>query len=163
LEKALKFAKEIEGPTEVFLNESTVEAAQLGIELTENLQQLVVSGELEKVTKEVEKEAGCSEVDASEAGRGNIDSLHTANIIDKESSTTFDSHSTSASLSTSTLTSSDMDDIPLDRVYAKLQKRLSSSPSTKPQKSLIMIPLFLCILLLKKGYMICNKEGSMLV
>jgi len=34
LEKALQLAKEIEVPTEVLIKESTVEAAQLGIELT---------------------------------------------------------------------------------------------------------------------------------
>jgi len=59
------------------LKESTVEAALLGIELTENFQQLVVSGELVDIT-----EAGCSEADTSEAEKGNTDSLHTANIID---------------------------------------------------------------------------------
>jgi len=37
LEKALQLAKEIEVPAEVLIKESTVEAAQLGIELTENL------------------------------------------------------------------------------------------------------------------------------
>jgi len=123
-----------------------------------NLQVLV------KVTEGVQKEAGCSEANASEVERGNIDSLHTAYIIDIESSTSLDSHSTSASLSTSTSTCLDMDDIPLNKVYENLQKRLSSSSSTKHQiKNLIMIPLFLCILMLKKEYMICNKEGSMLV
>jgi len=37
LEKALQLAKEIEIPAEVLAKESTVEAAQLGLELTENL------------------------------------------------------------------------------------------------------------------------------
>jgi len=78
------------------LKESTVEAAQLGIELTENLQQLPVSGDLEKATEEVQKEAGYSEVGDSEARKGNTDSRHTANIINIESS------STSTSISTST-------------------------------------------------------------
>jgi len=53
LEKALQIAKEIEVPAEVMLKESTIEAAQLGIELTKNLQQLVVFGELVKGTEEV--------------------------------------------------------------------------------------------------------------
>jgi len=53
LEKALQIAKEIVVPTEVLLKESKAEAAQLRIELTKNLQQMVVSGELVKVTKEV--------------------------------------------------------------------------------------------------------------
>jgi len=36
LEKALQLAKEIEVPVEVLIKEFTVEATQLGIELTEN-------------------------------------------------------------------------------------------------------------------------------
>jgi len=38
LEKAVKLAKEIEIPAEVLAKKSIVEAAQLGLELTENLQ-----------------------------------------------------------------------------------------------------------------------------
>jgi len=38
LEKALQLAKEIEVPAEFLIKESTIEFAQLGIELTENLQ-----------------------------------------------------------------------------------------------------------------------------
>jgi len=116
------------------LKESIVEAAQLRIELIENLQQLVVSGELVDTTKGVQKEAGYSEADASKADKGNTDSLHTTNIINIESSTNLDSQSTSASLSTSTSTSLNMDDIPLNKVYENLQKRLSPSSSTKPHK-----------------------------
>ena len=74
------------------------------------------------------EKATCSDVAASEAPRGNIDSHNISNIIEIGSSTT------SASLSTSVTTSSDMDDIPLDRVYANLQ--LSPSSSTKHQKKL---------------------------
>ena len=37
VEKALQLAKEIKIPAEVLAKESTVEAAQLGLELTENL------------------------------------------------------------------------------------------------------------------------------
>jgi len=113
--------------------------------------------------EEVQKEAGCLEADASEADKGNTDSLHTIDIVNIKSSITSDSRSTSASLSTSSSTSLDMDDIRLNKVYENLNKRLCPSSSTKPRKSQIMIPLFLCILLLKKGSMICNKEGSMLV
>jgi len=65
LEKALQLAKEIEVPAKVLIKESTVEAAQLGIELTENLQKMVVVNELVKATEEVQEEAGCSEADAS--------------------------------------------------------------------------------------------------
>ena len=63
------------------LKESTIEASQLGIELTENLQQMVVSCEMVDTIEEVQKEVGYSEDDASEADKGNTDSLHTANIV----------------------------------------------------------------------------------
>jgi len=124
LQKALEIAREIEVLADVLLNESTIEASQLGIELTENLQQLVMVGDMMDV-EGVQKEAACSEVDASEAKRGNIDSLNTANVIEIESSSTLAFHSTSV------LTSSDIDNIPLNRVYANLHKIVSPSPSTK--------------------------------
>ena len=46
LQKANELAQEIGVPAEKLLKESTIEAAQLGIELTENLQQLVVAGDM---------------------------------------------------------------------------------------------------------------------
>jgi len=127
LQKANELAQEIGVPAEQLLKESTVEAAQLGIELIKNLQQLVMAGDMMDAER-VLKEAACSEVDASEATRGNTDSLNTANVIEKESSSTSTSHSTSVS------TSSDIDNIPLNRVYANLHKTVSLSPSTKQQK-----------------------------
>jgi len=134
LEKAVQLAKEIEVLAEVLIKESTVEAAQLGIELTKNLQQMVVADKLMKATKRVQEEAGCSKVDASEANKGNTDSLHTTKIVNIESCTSSDFRSTPTSLSTSSSTSSDMDDIPLNKVYENLNKRLSPSSSTKTQK-----------------------------
>ena len=81
------------------------------------------------VAEEVQrKEVACSEADASEASRGNTDSHNISNIIEIESSSTSASHSTSVS------TSSDIDNIPLSRVYANLHKSLSPSPYTKHQK-----------------------------
>jgi len=68
------------------------------------------------------------EAAASKATIGNPDSPNTANIIEIESSSTSASHSTSES------TSLDIDNIPLNRVYANLVKSLSPSPSTKHQK-----------------------------
>jgi len=66
------------------------------IELTENIQYLVVAGVSLIDAEESQKEkATYSEATASEAPRGNTDSLNTSNIIDIGSSTT----STSASLS----------------------------------------------------------------
>jgi len=99
LQKANVLAQEIGVSTDHLVKETTVEAAQLGIELTENLQQLVVSGELVDTTEGVQKEVGCSEANASEAAKGNTDSLNTANIIEVGSS------NTSVSLLTSTTTS----------------------------------------------------------
>ena len=126
MEKALKIAKEIEVPAEVLLKESSVEAAHKVIELSENLQQLVVAGINLDDAEESQKEKGtCLEDAASDALRGNTNSPNISNIIEVGYSNTSDSLSTSAS------TSSDMDDIPLDRVYANLQKRLSLSSSTK--------------------------------
>jgi len=99
------------------------------IELSENLQQLVVTDVGLNDAGESQKEkATCSEAAASKAPRGNTDSHNISNIIDIGCSTT--------SLSTSVTTSSDMDDISLDRVYANLQKSLSPSLSTKHKKKL---------------------------
>jgi len=53
VKKALEIAAEISIPSEVLMKESSAEAGQIGIELTENLQQLVMSGELLKDTHEV--------------------------------------------------------------------------------------------------------------
>ena len=123
------------------LKESTVEAAQKVVELTANLQELVVADELLGVTEESQREnvAGTSEVAASEAARGNTDSHNTSdNVIEIESSST--------SIPTSTSTSSDnIDDVPLNRIYENLQKSLAPSPSTKHQKSQLMMCLRLCI------------------
>jgi len=107
-------------PSDVLLQEAFVEAAQVGIQLTENLQQLVVSGEL---LKDFEETAAGSEAATSEAVRGNPDSTHSANIIEIESGT-----STSTSSSTSTSDSSDIDDVPLNKHYKSL------SPSTKQKQ-----------------------------
>ena len=135
LEKALQLAKEIEVPAEALAKESVVEAAQLGIELTENLQQMAVVDDMVKAIEGVQEEVGCSEVVVSEAPKGNIDSLHTAaEIVNIESSTSSNSRSNPASLSTSSSTSSNLDDIPLNKVYENLNKRLCPSPSTKTQK-----------------------------
>ena len=85
------------------------------------------AGELVKATEDVQiEEAIISEVDASEATRGNTNSLHTANVIEIESSSASPSHSTSIS------NSSYIDDVPLNRIYTNINKGLS--PSTKLQK-----------------------------
>jgi len=88
---------------------------------------MVVADELLKTTDDVQEEVGCSKAVSSEIQKGNTDSLHTADIVNIESSTSSDSKSTS----TSSSTSSDMDDIPLNRVYTTLNKSLSPSSSTK--------------------------------
>jgi len=118
---------------------------------------MAVADELVKATEGVQEEAGCSEDDASEANKGNTDSLHITEIVTIESSPSSDS----GSAPTSSSTSSDMDDIPLNRVYENLNKRLSPSSSTKTQKKPdndTFVPMYPSV---EKGYMTCNIEGSM--
>jgi hypothetical protein len=93
----------------------------------------VVADELLEVTEEVlEERSTGSEANALGVNQGNIVSLHTANVIEIDSSTTIDSHSTSVS---NYPTSSDMDDVPLNKIYEKLHKSLSPSSSTKLKKN----------------------------
>jgi len=80
----------------------------------------VVSGEL---LKDSEEKATGSGAATSEAARGNLDVSHSANIIEIESGT-----STSTSSSTHTSDSSDIDDIPLNKLYKNI------SPSTKQKQ-----------------------------
>ena len=108
-------------PAEQLLNESTIEAAQMGIKLTEELQQLIVADEREVDEDGQREEAATSEADALEGTQGNINSLHTVNVIEIESSSTSPSYSTSDS--------SDLDDVPLNKIYSSINKSLS--PSTK--------------------------------
>jgi transcriptional regulator with XRE-family HTH domain len=136
LQKANLLAQDIGVPVEQLLKDSTVEAAQMGFELTENLQQLVVSGDLlEGVEKVQEENVGRSEADASEASRGNLDSLHS----------TLTSHSTSLS---NFSTSSVNDNIPIGRIYTNLHKSLNPSPSSKLHKKPAheeYVPMYHCV------------------
>jgi len=141
VEKALQLAKEIKIPAKVLAKESTVEAAQLGLELTKSLKQMAVAGDMVEAeigdmtveaTEIAQEEAG-SEAVALEAPKGNPDSLQTtAEIVNIASSTSPDTRSNS--LSSSSSTSSNMDDVPLNIVYTTLNKALSSLPSTKTSK-----------------------------
>ena len=143
-QKALKIAKDFAVPAEALLKESTIEAAHKVIELTKDLQQLVVASDLLNAAEETQKEdATCSELDASEAARGNTDSHNISNVIEVESSSTSASHYNSVS------TSSDIDNIPLNRVYANLHKSLSPSSSTKNQKKPVddaFVPMYPSVL-----------------
>jgi len=125
VKKALDIAAEIKVPSEVLMKESSAEAAQKVVELIENLQQMVKTSDVLKADEDVQMEkATTSEADASEAVQGNTDSLHFANIVEIESS--------SESPSTSTSDSSNLDDVPLNRIYTSINKSLS--PSTKLKK-----------------------------
>jgi len=99
VKKALQLVKDIEIPAEVLANESTVEAAQLGLELTENLQPMIEVERVLKTAEDAQEEAVCSEAFTSEALEGNTDS-HTAadEIILVESSTSSKTRTSSASL-----------------------------------------------------------------
>jgi len=135
VQKVLQLAREIEIPVEVLARESTVEGAQLGLEITENLQQMTVVVDLMEATEVVYEEEGCSEApDASEALEGNSNSHTPAEIITVKSSSYHESRSSSASLSSYSSTSSDTDDVPLNKVYTNLYKSLSPSPLTKTHK-----------------------------
>jgi len=96
VKKALEIAAEISVPSEVLMKESSDEAAQKVVELTENLEQMVKSSDVLKANEEVQMK----KVATSEAAQGNPDSLHSANIIEIESSS--ESFQTSTSTSTST-------------------------------------------------------------
>ena len=87
---------------------------------------MVVADE-RKATEDVQREeAATSEADASEGTQGNTDSLHTTNIIEIESSSASPSYSTSIS------NLSDLDDVPLNKIYTTINK--GPSPSTKLKK-----------------------------
>jgi len=122
LKKAQEIAAQILVPFDVLLQEASFEAAQAGIELTADLQQLVVSGEL---LKDSEERAAGSEAATLEAAasRGDPDVSNFANIIEIESGT-----STSTSSPTHTSDSSDIDDVPLNLLYKNI------SPSTKQKQ-----------------------------
>ena len=146
LQRALEIAKDTNIPGEVLLKESSGEHAQKVVELAKNLQELVVVGDLLNVAEEVQREnvpfsgSGTSEADASKATRANTNSHNISNnLIEIESSP--------SSISTST-SSDNIDDVPLSRVYQKLQKSLAPSPSTKNQKKPVVdefVPIYPCI------------------
>ena len=82
-----------------------------------------MSGELLKDSDEIQEENVVgSEATASEAIRGNPESLLSANIVEIESNS--ESYQTSTSSSTYTSDSSNLDDVPLNKIYKSL------SPST---------------------------------
>jgi len=84
VQKALEIAAQISVPANVLLEKTTIEVVQAGIELAEDLRQLVVSGEL---LKDAEEFAARSKAASSEAAasRGNPDVSNSANIIEIES------------------------------------------------------------------------------
>jgi len=106
---------------------------------------MAVDDVMVEATEVVQEEARCSEAPvASEAPEGNSNS-HTAEIVTIESSSSFESRSSPASLSSSLSTSSNTNDIPLNRVYTNLNKALSPSPSTKTHKNPIsdtFVPMY---------------------
>jgi len=119
LKKALEIAAQILVPSDVLLQEASIKAAQARIELTEDLQQLVVSGELLKDSEEKAdgSESAPSEAAALEAARGNFD--HSHSVIEVESG---------SETSTSSPDSSELDDVTLSLLYKNI------SPTTKPKQ-----------------------------
>jgi len=96
---------------------------------------MIVADGVLKTIEDAQEEAVCSKVVALEAPEGNTDS-HTLGdeIITVKSSTSFETRTSPAFLSSSSSTSSDPNDIPLSKVYTTLKKALSPSPSTKTSK-----------------------------
>ena len=149
LEKVLELAKEVEDPALSIAREDVGVIAQEVIKSVKEVQDwvsteaksLLISagaleeetsgaGELVTATEDVQREeAVISEANASEATRGNTDSLHTANVIEMESSSASHSHSTSISIS------SDIDEVPLNKIYTNINKGLSPSIKLKKKPS----------------------------
>ena len=138
----------------VLLQEASIEAAQAGIELTENLQQLVVSGELLKVPEE---KATRSEATLSEAARGNPDVSNSANIIEEESGT-----STLTSSSTNTSDSSELDDVTINILYKNLSQttKQKQKANTEPFKPVYPYVLDKIGEMSQMRVDICNKLSS---
>jgi len=109
VQKTLDLAAQISVPADVLLKKTTSEDAQTVLALTENLQQLVASGELLKAPEEIatRSEAATSEAAAS---RGFLDVSNSANLIEIESSTSSPTH---------TSDSSDLDDATTTTKYGK--------------------------------------------
>ena len=141
LAKIRELAKGIEVPASSIASENAGTIAQQIVKAAEEVQELVTSeaGSLlmiagEKSIEEVQKDDDVgSEATASEALRGNPDSLHSSNIIEIESSS--ESPSTSTSTSTSTSDSFDLDDVPLNKIYTSINKSLSPSAKLKKKPS----------------------------
>jgi len=96
---------------------------------------MIVADGVLKIAEDAQEEAVCSEAVDSEASEGNTDAHTPADeIITIESSTSSNTRFSPASLSSSSSTSSDMDDVPLHKVYTTLNKSLSPSSSTKTSK-----------------------------
>jgi len=153
VQKALEIAAQISVPANVLLEKTTIEAVQAGIELTEDLQQLVVSREL---LKDAEELAAGSEATTSEAAasRGNLDVSNSANIIEIEYGT-----STPTSSPTHTSDSSDLDDVTLSLLYKNIST--SSKPiqkaNPKPFESKYPVVLKSIGEMSQKRIDICNK------
>jgi len=154
IQRALELAKQIEVPASNIAREDAAETAQEVIKADEVVQELAATEAevLALVTSEEAKEgniAASEAPDSPEAPEGISETLHTdGEIVELGSSSSSDIRSTSPSSSSSTI-SSDLDDIPLSKVYTSLNKTLTPSPSTKTNKKQ-MIPLCLCIPLLRR-------------
>jgi hypothetical protein len=129
LAKIWELVEGIEVPVSSIVREDAGISAHQVVKATEEVQELVTSeaGSLLMVAAEEvqEENVDASKAGVSEATRGNPDSPHNANVIVVESSSTTSSQSTS---------SSDIDDVPLKKIYGNLHKALSPSPSTKLHK-----------------------------
>jgi len=135
VQKALELAKQIEIPTEVLTKELSTAAAQEVIKAAEVVQELAATKAegLALVTSEEDQEgntAASEAPDRSKAPEGIYETLHTdVEIVELGPSSSSNIRSNSPSSS-----SSDLDDIPLSKVYSTHNKALLPSPSTKTTK-----------------------------
>jgi len=145
--KALDLAAQISVPADVLLKKTTGEAAQAAIELSEDLQQLVASGEILKAPEEkaIGSEAAPSEAAAS---RGNPDVSNSANIIEVESGSETSIHSQDLS---------DLDDVTLSLIYKDISTFTKPKQNTKPFESVYPAVLKSIGEMSQRRVDICNK------
>jgi len=146
VQRVVELASQIEVPASNLAREDAVEAAQQVIESAVVVQELAAS-EAEVLamvgTAEAkEGNAGTSEaLESQEAPEGKSDALHTdIDIVEVGSSS--DIRTNSPSTSSSSISSSDEDDIPLSKVYSLINKTPSTSTKTTQKPDDTFEPMY---------------------
>jgi len=120
----MSIARELGTSFAHIMKKKTIEYAQKVMKFTDAIQSSTAEevGEMLKSTMQVKREQGSSEAAFLEAGlaRGNVSNNTLSDTIDLDPPSPKN-------------TTSNLDDIPLSRVYKNLKKFIPPSPSTKPQ------------------------------